>query len=140
MSRPVTDNKEEIREEEKKREEINTTPVPISLSNVSTDEPNTDFNEWWSQYPRKENKKKAAEVWRTLSDEDRAAAMDRLPLFLPRYLSDDPQFTPLPTTWLNGRRWEDQPLPPKSSRVTNGRVDFLAKAEESEHIIEGSWR
>ena len=120
------------------------TPVPISSSRLSETEKMEGFDEWWSQYPRKENKKKAADIWRTLSAEDRAAAIDRLPIFLPRYLSDDPQFTPLPTTWLNGRRWEDQPLPPKTLRVTNGRVDFAAKAKErtrqEESVIEGSWR
>ena len=68
-----------------------------------------DFEAWWNAYPRKQGKGKAWEAWlksinKLNPDLLIAAANDY-------YLSDlpkDPKFIPLPATWLNQERWNDE--------------------------------
>lgn len=69
------------------------------------------FTEFWQQYPRKEGIAQAEAAWVKF---DCAA---KLPLILtkirefkPRWLTGEPQYIPLPATWLNRRGWEDELL------------------------------
>jgi len=64
------------------------------------------FAEFWSKYPRKEAKKAAEKAWNKLSDEDRRKAIEVLPSHCRRW--DDPQYIPLPGSWLNGARFDDE--------------------------------
>lgn len=79
------------------------------------DEYTHDFLSFWTAYPRKEGKGAAWKAWQ------RTAKM-RNPLELTVILAaierhkdteqwDDPKFIPHPATWLNQRRWEDEPTP-----------------------------
>ena len=130
--RPFVTNRIEEKGIEQKRKEQNSPPeIP--------------FEDFWQVYPRKENKKRSRELWAAMSVKDQRSALDRLPLFLPQYAADDPQFIPMPTTWINGRRWEDEPKPvgvPKK----NGKVDMFAVARklreqesQDETVIEAKW-
>lgn len=75
-------------------------------------EPTNDrFNEFWAAYPRKEGKKKAQTAWRHLSQTKREAAITDCAT---RYQATEKQFIPLPTTYLHGERWNDEPIPPKT--------------------------
>ncbi len=69
-----------------------------------------DFNDFWSIYPKKRSKQKAQEKFLKFPRE-----------FLPKILravreqkesnewqKEGGQFIPHPTTWLNGKRWEDE--------------------------------
>ena len=70
------------------------------------------FEEFWKQYPRKEKKKNAAEAWSRLklTDEDFSLVMASLSRqkMSDQWTRDGGKFIPHPTTWLNGRRWEDE--------------------------------
>ena len=74
------------------------------------------FNQFWDKYPRKENKKKAEVKFLTLKKD----LFDKIMLSLSQkarsdqWTKDGGKFIPLPTTWLNGERWDDE--------VTTGRV------------------
>lgn len=87
-------------------------PEPITLAQLK---PKTgpSFDEFWMAYPRKTAKAKAQAAWRRLSPKDRSEALDVLPAHCRTWT--DPQYTPHASTWLNGRRWEDDL---KSSTVT----------------------
>lgn len=97
------------------------------------------FPEFWRIYPRKESRKKALESWRR----------QRLDRLAERIVSDvearitdpntwtDPKFIPHPTTYLNGRRWEDQwkterPLRAGSIPLETRNHDELAAANAAE--------
>lgn len=81
------------------------------------DEPAADglFASFWKLYPRKTDKAKAQKAWAKLNPDQ--------PLFKEimqglakhsvsrDWVKDDGQFIPHPTTWLNGRRWEDEVKP-----------------------------
>lgn len=70
------------------------------------------FEEFWSNYPRKDARRKAEQAWRNVKGRERPRLAD-LMLALgrqstsPAWREQDGRFIPLPATWINGRRWED---------------------------------
>ena len=63
------------------------------------------FEEFWALYPRKQAKAPAEKAWRKLKDPEREAAVASLTSWP---FPTDKQYQPLPATWLNQRRWEDE--------------------------------
>lgn len=73
------------------------------------------FAKFWKLYPRKQDKAKALKAFAKLKVTDdlfnliakglaaQAASHD--------WLKDGGKFVPMPTTWLNGKRWEDEVKP-----------------------------
>lgn len=81
------------------------------------------FDEWWSSYPRRDGKIAARRAY------DRAigrglATHDELVAGARRYAEaragQDPKFTKVPTTWLNGGHWADEPIPAGAGRSESG--------------------
>lgn len=75
------------------------------------------FDRFWAAYPRKENKIAARRAWRKLNpDLETCRSMDaklQQDKQSPQWQRDHGQFIPHPSSWLNGRRWEDEvKLPP----------------------------
>lgn len=65
------------------------------------------FEDFWAAYPRKESKRAAAQAYaRALKRADAEAILQGAKKYasVPR----EPQYIAMPTTWLNGDRWEDQ--------------------------------
>ena len=71
-----------------------------------------EFERFWGAYPRKVNKKKAFEAWQKLNGE--SPSVEELLKILEGqkknkdWVKDGGRFIPHPSTWLNGRRWEDE--------------------------------
>lgn len=75
------------------------------------------FDTFWDTYPRKAGKGQARKAWATaITKTDPQSIVDAALVY-----RNDPnrtdQFTPHPATWLNGERWDDDPLP--SSTTSN---------------------
>lgn len=72
-----------------------------------------EFDDFWVLYPRREAKKDAKKMWERMTVAQQLdaciALMDWRKVFLARQSN---QYIPLPATWLNGERWEDE-LPPE---------------------------
>ena len=72
------------------------------------------FAQFWAAYPRHEKRALAEAVFCKLHPDE--ALLAKLLAALewqrrqPKWLKDDGQFIPHPTSWLNQRRWEDEPL------------------------------
>lgn len=70
------------------------------------------FDRFWSAYPRHTGKAQALKAWTKLApDESLLMAMLAALNWQRRqdgWTKDDGKFIPHPTTWLNGRRWEDE--------------------------------
>lgn len=102
---PVTEQKEEPQEEPQEE------PTPL-LPRPAAGKPDADaeFETWYETYPRKEAKADARKAWpkarktMTLQALLDAVAAKRGGLHRER------QFMPNPASWLNGRRWEDEPV------------------------------
>jgi hypothetical protein len=77
------------------------------------------FLTFWMSYPRKVGKGDAWKAWKRLKPELppvlRAIANQRV---TPDWRKDNGAFIPHPATWLNGRRWEDEP----NARMAPARV------------------
>lgn len=78
------------------------------------------FNRFWRIYPRKVAKQSALKAWTKIQLTEQLveiilAALERH-LKSAQWLRDDGKFIPHPATWLNGRRWEDEPPPPRRER------------------------
>lgn len=83
----------------------------------------TDFEKFWSAYPRKAgNKQKAFEAFKKAGTplETLLAAIE-IQKQSAQWTKDNGQFIPHPATWLNGKRWEDQVTVEKSGYVNGQR-------------------
>jgi len=76
------------------------------------------FDRFWTLYPKKVKKQDALKAWRKLKP-DEALISEILDAVerakgSPDWQREGGQFIPHPSSWLNGRRWEDEtPDPPK---------------------------
>jgi predicted outer membrane lipoprotein len=82
------------------------------------------FERFWEVYPRRDAKAKARDAWKKLGPDsdlaDRIVARVTEQAKSPKWLEDGGRFIPLPATYLNGERWQDEgvsvsalPTPPK---------------------------
>ena len=73
----------------------------------------TGFEEFYEAYPRKQGKEAALKVWRKLKPNAVLLETIRAALAVQKASADwrreNGRFIPHPATWLNGRRWTDQP-------------------------------
>ncbi len=73
----------------------------------------SDFLEFWKCYPKKTGKGKAYQVWKKLKNPKTTLLKIKAALVwqkkLDQWSKDNGQFIPYPTTYLNQRRWEDEP-------------------------------
>lgn len=70
------------------------------------------FMMFWSLYPKKQDRRAAEKLWTTLAREDGlveaiVAALQRQKAWA-TWRRDGGRYVPKPTTWLRGRRWEDE--------------------------------
>ncbi len=99
------DTKEKIYKENIIKENINNIP-PISP------EWEKNFETFWEEYPKKQAKAKAKQ-WFEKNKPDKELMnkiLESLILFkrTKQWQKNNGQFIPLATTWLNGKRWEDE--------------------------------
>ena len=70
------------------------------------------FKIFYQAYPRKDAKKKALDIWFAIkpSPETLEKMLSKIEYqkTTPQWTKDGGDFIPYPTTWLNGRRWEDE--------------------------------
>jgi hypothetical protein len=82
------------------------------------------FEAFYAAYPRHEGKGHASRAYKTAlgkaSAEILLAAAQR---FRERRVGEDPKFTPLPASWLNGERWTDEPTAANSQPASFQNTD-----------------
>lgn len=105
--KPLTINQEPI---------INTPQSPPGGEASEPDDLDILFDRFWEAYPRKADKAKARKAWQKLKPD--ADLVDKIVTNIDNRLAlgdwctkSAPQFIPLPTTYLNGKRWNDDPIP-----------------------------
>lgn len=78
------------------------------LENISARE--DLFPEFWKIYPRKEDRKNSEKKFVSLSDKDKADALAGLRKYASYWNAAGTarQYIPHPSTFINGRRWEDE--------------------------------
>lgn len=78
------------------------TPLTINESSINN---HKQFEEFWDAYPRKTNKAKAKTAFERLTQKDKKAARDALAIYP---WSTEQRYIPHASTWIHGRRWEDE--------------------------------
>lgn len=97
----------EYKEEKEEKKTKNT--APAAREEVFSPE----FEKFWSSYPKKTAKVQAFKAFVKLDPDEEL--LNTMLSFLERqkksaqWTKDDGQYIPYPATWLNGRRWEDEP-------------------------------
>lgn len=96
------------------------------------------FERFWSLYPRKENKKGALQIW---TKRDLEARSEEIELHLMKRLegewkSKDKQYMPMPTTFLNGERWNDDLTTPSKTNVTPLKQPLSQHAKNINYVME----
>lgn len=93
---------------------------------------NSSFQRFWDSYPRKTNKRGARKVWQKLKPDqglvDTILAALKRHKMTEQWQKDEGKYIPHPSTWLNGRRWEDEIETPQE-RVEQ---QFLAQFPQSD--------
>lgn len=103
------------------------TPDPLSLL-IPVDIETEMFNVFWDVYPRHEGKQAARKAW---DKAIKAANPVEIVNGALRYREDpnrEQAFTAHASTWLNGHRWEDDPLPTRPGSQPSGTALYLATA------------
>jgi len=110
----LTDVKNVTQAEAEAEEYKNTsTPQTPPAKPQRTSDESPEFLSFWEAYPRKESKPQAERAFRkamkltTLSE-----ILKAIERFREVWKQSDPRYTPLPASWLNGHRWNDEPAKP----------------------------
>jgi uncharacterized protein YdaU (DUF1376 family) len=96
---PLTINQEQV---------IKTTPKPKRKKSALEYEDHPEFLEFWNLYPRGDDKRGALEAWVAVNPPIQKV-LQALEWQLPIYALSDIKFVPMPTTYINKSRWEDEP-------------------------------
>ncbi|WNM72833.1 helix-turn-helix DNA binding domain protein [Arthrobacter phage RedFox] len=86
-----------------------------------------EFADFWEIYPRKTARAAALKAWQKAV---RTAAPAAIIEGARAYAADpnrEAKFTAYPATWLNAGRWEDEPLPSRSSGPRDRQGEILAR-------------
>ena len=87
------------------------------------------FDRFWALYPRKANKKAARRAWDKLKPDlllcSQMSVALKAQMRSEQWTRDGGQYIPYPSTWINGRRWEDEApsAAPQRSRATSRREE-----------------
>ena len=83
-----------------------------SNTRTSAGEPDRNFEKFWALYPRHEGKQAARKAFDRLNVDDGLLGIMVNAITKQRQSAQwaDPRYVPHPATWLNGRRWEDEPV------------------------------
>lgn len=82
--------------------------LDVSVSEVDI----SAFDVFWTCYPRKVAKPAALKAWKALRPDD-ALADRMISVIQATQWSPEQKYIPHPSTWLNERRWEDEPAAAK---------------------------
>jgi hypothetical protein len=103
-------------------------PKPRKARSVVPDEYPQDFEEFWKVYPRREGKLAAYKSWQRLKlPQKRRAYMamkSQLSVLSAKARDHRGNFCPLPATWINQGRFDDDPQPPTPASNAPSRPTF----------------
>jgi hypothetical protein len=90
---------------------------------------NVPFEKFWDLYDKKKGDKMACKKkWNNLKDDERTKIIETLPLF--KAGISEKKYQPLPATYLNQRRWEDDLSEEGSGSSTVNRYRKINEQEE----------
>ena len=102
------------------------------------------FSEFWQAYPKKRNKVRAKQAFFRIKNIEKVFPVMMQALGRQKasadWQKDGGQYIPLPTTWLNGERWEDveqvEVQPPASGPVVPTAADLERRESERQRQLD----
>ena len=102
------------------------------------------FSEFWQAYPKKRNKARAKQAFFRIKNIEKVFPVMMQALRRQKasadWQKDGGQYIPLPTTWLNGERWEDveqvEVQPPASGPVVPTAADLERRESERQQQLD----
>lgn len=95
------------------------------------------FTTFWAAYPKKAGKADALKAWNKLKPDIVLQAKMGEALTAqkksPQWTKNNGQYIPMPSTWLNGRRWEDEAPQAQSQESQFDRMMAWAKEFDEKH-------
>ncbi len=84
------------------------------------------FDEFWKLYPRREAKADALKAWKKINAADHPAIFAAIPTHIASqaWQKEACRFIPLPASWLNACRWEDELKAATNSDVRPAQQDY----------------
>ena len=99
-----------------------------------------DFEMFWKAYPRKQAKGYARKAWYKFNPDkellDRILKAIEWQKKSPDWLKEGGQFIPLPASWLNAERWDDEK--PSYASYVAPRHEILSNPDPTQEQIEES--
>lgn len=123
---PTTTRKKDSKKLESK-EDSNLRSAPRGATMIDQ-----DFEAWWKECPRKIAKGAGLRAYRTArKSAEVVELLDGIRAYAASRAGEDAQFTTHPATWLNGKRWLDQPGEDldRKDRPTGPPPPFIRRAE-----------
>ncbi|MBX4216272.1 hypothetical protein KW797_04995 [Candidatus Parcubacteria bacterium] len=98
---------------------------------------NTYFDQFWTAYPRHEKKQDAAKAWKRLDpDEDLFKRIIKAVAEQKKSDGWKRGYVPHPTTWINGKRWEDELIPADREVGAEEVNSHIPSAADSKKMLE----
>lgn len=100
------------------------------------------FEAFWKEYPKKVGKAKCSDVWKRLKPKpelfEKIMTALRAQKQTQQWTKENGAYIPNPLTWLNQRRWEDEPveIKPEGGASANGRSKKSEPAVTGFHAAE----
>ncbi|MCI9585671.1 MAG: hypothetical protein HFH45_03445 [Bacilli bacterium] len=101
--------------------------------------PLESFEKFWKAYPKKQDKQKTKKWFEKNkpNEELLRTILDKLELFKKTKQWENKQFIPMPTTWLNGKRWEDEVIVEETETEEEMLARVKKEIEEEKRL--GIW-
>lgn len=94
---------ESLKDKDKEKDKDKKNKPPISPEG---------FDQWWAVYPKKQDKQGAIKAFKKINPDaellERMISSVKVWKTSQQWTKDDGQYIPMPSTWLNGHRWEDE--------------------------------
>lgn len=85
--------------------------TPLTPQGAGRGDEDEMFARFWARYPKKRGKRDALRAWKALAPDmalcRKMSAALKTQMQSAQWQKDNGKFIPYPTTWLRGRRWED---------------------------------
>ena len=98
------------------------------------------FSEFWSEYPRKENKQAAKKSYNKINPDSDLQEIIlcaiRKQKKSKQWTKNGGQYIPLPATWLNNKRWQDEGIDKMQEQYSNLTDGQKAVLEATRRRIE----
>jgi len=104
---------------------------------IKEKEDNPDFTKFWFLYPRKTNCEKAKLSFNKLTKSEIILALRDIKT---RYKGVEKQFIPHATTYINGKRWQDERIISSSRKTSGTEVKSVLQQIAQQHKDSGKSR